>query len=769
MFLKLSPPVPADNPEQGKPSDHSVPLARPLSNTGVNISNQYKTKISRHLQDYGVRQFGQWIVNKNWDCVKQISRPSNQALALQKILELKLDEIFPTKSVKLSNKDKKWIDCELKKLDRAKKREWCKREKSDKYVKLKKEFDVKFNEAAEKYMEKNVRELKEADPGTAYTTLKRMGAQPGDELDDGTFSIQKHLEANLTNKESVEKIADHFSQISQEYPALNIQNLSEAVQEKLKNIRKTDLPYVSKYKVENMIKKAKKTKSGVPGDLPKIMTKEFGPELSVPLSTIYQNIVQTAEWPDSWKVEQGLPLKKTANPENEDQIRIISLTPFFSKVFEKFVMSWLLEYLQEHLDWGQYGGQKGNSVSHYLVDFINFVSYNQDIKNIHAVLAVAVDFSKAFNRQNHNILIELLSEPGVPGWLLRIVMGFLENRHMEVHFKGEKSEKKRLPGGGPQGTILGMFLFLILINAAGFKNNMRNTGKIITQPGINKRKPMDNIHMKFIDDMTVAESIHLKEQLIENPDPVHPLQYHERTGHILSLERSKVQSVLDDLHDYTEKHQMRLNQDKTKAILFNNAVKYDFLPNLRLENDSGVEVVEEMRLLGVQVRADLSWRSNTTTMCQSAYARLWMLRRLKPLGATVEELLDVYDKQIRCMVEFAAPVWTSGLTLAEENQIERVQKAAFAIMLDQEYNSYARALTKLNRTTLNLRRHELNLKFAKKALKSSVIGSVSKKPTDQNNKTRSVNTNVLVPVEARTKAFLKSRIAYLTRLINDDI
>lgn len=106
--------------------------------------------------------------------------------------------------------------------------------------------------------------------------------------------------------------------------------------------------------------------------------------------------------------------------------------------------------MQEHIDLGQYGVQKGNSVSHYLVDFINFVSYNQDIKDIHAVFSVAVDFSKAFNTQNHNILIELLSELGVPGWLLKIVMGFLENRHMEVYFKGEKSEKKKLPGGGPK-------------------------------------------------------------------------------------------------------------------------------------------------------------------------------------------------------------------------------------------------------------------------------------------------------------------------------
>ena len=188
-------------------------------------------------------------------------------------------------------------------------------------------------------------------------------------------------------------------------------------------------------------------------------------------------------------------------------------------------MTWLLEYLQPHIDWGQYGGQKGNSVSHYLIDFINFISYNQDVKNIHAVLAVAVDFAKAFNRQNHNILIELLSELGVPGWLLHIVMGFLKNRHMEVYFKGEKSEKKYLPGGGPQGTILGMFLFLILINAAGFREQIRNTGHIITQPGVNKRKPMKTIHMKFIDDMTVAESIYLKEKLVDNPNPMQPFQY----------------------------------------------------------------------------------------------------------------------------------------------------------------------------------------------------------------------------------------------------
>ena len=202
-----------------------------LSNL-LSLSNVYRDKITRPLPESGIKQFGQWIVNEKWESVQSEENPTNQAAALQKLLESKLYEIFPTKSVRLSNKDQKWMDFELKKLDRSKKREWCKRGKSEKYLKLKEDFDIKFEKAADKYLDKNVRELKESDPGKAYATLKRMGAQPGDDLDDGSFSLLEHLESNLTAKESVEKIAEHFSKISQEYPALNIDNLSLAVQRK---------------------------------------------------------------------------------------------------------------------------------------------------------------------------------------------------------------------------------------------------------------------------------------------------------------------------------------------------------------------------------------------------------------------------------------------------------------------------------------------------------------------------------------------------------
>ena len=168
----------------------------------------------------------------------------------------------------------------------------------------------------------------------------------------------------------------------------------------------------------------------MPGDLPKKLITEFSPELAEPMAKIFQNIIKKQEWPSIWKKEYGIPLQKVPNPANEDQLRVISLTPFFSKVFEKFVIEWLLFYIGDRIDWRQYGGQKGNSIAHYLIELINFILYNQDLKDNHAVLAVLIDFSKAFNRQDHNILITLLCDMGVPGWLLNIVASFLKDREL---------------------------------------------------------------------------------------------------------------------------------------------------------------------------------------------------------------------------------------------------------------------------------------------------------------------------------------------------
>ena len=452
---------------------------------------------------------------------------------------------------------------------------------------------------------------------------------------------------------------------------------------------------------------------------------------------------------------------------NEDQLRIISLTAYLSKVFEQQVVGWLKLFVGDQLDWGQYGGEKGSSISHYLIDFVNYISFNQDLRIPHAVLAVLIDYSKAFNRINHNLIITILSERGVPGWLLKIVIGFLTDREMLVRYKGKYSNRKSLPGGGPQGTRLGLFLFLILINAARIGHLQEHTGSHITK-SLNKRTPIQSIHLKYVDDMTGAVAINLKECLIPNPDlsPPRPLDFHDRTGHVLPAGSCKLQDEVEKLIVYCEQNEMRINEEKTKVVLFNNSKKYDFMPKLYIHENKFLEVVEQFKLLGIVFRSDLRWHANTQQMCEKGYARLWMLRRLKSLGASTSEMVDVYQKQIRCVLELAVAVWEPGLSVMEGRQLERVQKAAFSIILGEHYVDYENALETLESDLLSERRYKLCLNFAKKCLKHPKYKHwFCENDKVTTIKTRSEKTE-LKNVETRTKRYENSPLPYLTEILN---
>ena len=469
---EIVPAVPPDNPQVGVPSDHSTVVATPLTQDNVGRFRDFITRKYRPLPQSGITEFGRWICSEDWLGVTEQVNPTQQVEAFQNIVNTKLDTIFPQKTVKINpTLDKPFYTAELKKLDRQVKREYRRHFRSDKYWRLKDCYDRKYKKAAEEYLEKNVRSLKEDDPGRAYQSLKKLGAQPGDCSDEGSFTLLSHLEENFTTQESAEKIAEHFAKISQEFPPLGLNLLPDNVKAKITApVNPTEVPEISDYDLYRAIRKSKKPRSQVPGDLPRRLIKDFGPELAAPTAAILRNIVQTSQWPKQWRVEYGIPLQKKENPVNEDDLRIISLTSYLSKVSEQFIIKWLMKYVGNKIDWRQYGGTKGSSISHYLIDLVNFVLYNQDLKTPHAVIVALIDFSKAFNRINHNLIIRTLSEMGVPGWLLKVVMGFLKERELVLRYKGHCSSRKALPGGSPQGTRLGLFLFLILINAAGYTN-----------------------------------------------------------------------------------------------------------------------------------------------------------------------------------------------------------------------------------------------------------------------------------------------------------
>ena len=163
---------------------------------------------------------------------------------------------------------------------------------------------------------------------------------------------------------------------------------------------------------------------------------------------------------------------------------------------------------------------------------------------------------------------------------------------MAVRFKGATSSVKSLPGGGPQGTLLGLLVFIVLINDVGFKDQRNNLGELITCKK-NLRKA-NQIHLKFVDDLTLAESILLEENAHTVSDRIRPDNYHARTGHILNPESSKVYNEIKNIQNYAITNEMKINSKKTKFILFNRCKNIDFMPTMNL-NDEEIETLEQIK------------------------------------------------------------------------------------------------------------------------------------------------------------------------------
>ena len=152
-------------------------------------------------------------------------------------------------------------------------------------------------------------------------------------------------------------------------------SLDTRVLQSILNSKNEMKPHISEKLVATKIEKAKNTKAGTEGDLPIRLSKQFSQDIAIPAARIFNKIVQSGEWPARWKIENGIPLNKVKpqQAESESDLRIISLTPFLSKTFERIVFDWLVQFVGSKMDWSQYGGIKGSSSSHYIIDLITYI------------------------------------------------------------------------------------------------------------------------------------------------------------------------------------------------------------------------------------------------------------------------------------------------------------------------------------------------------------------------------------------------------------
>ena len=503
---------------------------------------------------------------------------------------------------------------------------------------------------------------------------------------------------------------------------------------------------------------------------PKKIVQEFCCELSTPVTTIYNSILRTFEYPRQWVREYQIPLLKCYPPSSEDDLRNIAKTAFFSKNFESFLSDWLMPIVGPYLDPCQYG-LKGASINHYMFKLLKFIHEYLDLKNPHAVVIALIDLSKAFNRVSHQMVIEDLHDMHVPPWLLLILISYLTQRTMVLSYNGATSSPRDLPGSSPQGAFLGIFFFVVKYNGASLRPNIprlmleqcKAKFKTCRKPGCMKHSK--EMHALYIDDLSEAEAIELKKQLVDDPvQRPFPLNYHERTQHVLPA-GSILQQNLNRVEEFTLTNQMKINERKSKVMIFNKSRNYDFPPEFAFSNGEVLECLESTKLLGIYLTSDLRWQENCNQIFMKAMAKMWLLRRLKKLNLDAELILDFYLKEIRPLAEHGVAIWNSGLTKGQVIDLEKIQKIALRIILGEDYISYDVACTLMNILPLEYRRTDLCTTFATKLFLSPRSGEFFT-PAEKIVNTRSDQQLLLAEKQCNTKRCYNAPHSYLARLVN---
>ena len=222
---------------------------------------------------------------------------------------------------------------------------------------------------------------------------------------------------------------------------------------------------------DDLINAIKSTKiNSAPGSdgVPPILLHKCAQSLVKPLKLIFKKSLENGDIPEIWKEAIITPIyKRKGDKSDPSQYRPISLTSQIIKLLERILRVYIIQYMEINNNFpdSQHGFRSGRStVSQLLQQYDRILEALEKNANIDIIM---LDYSKAFNKINHSILLHKLKNLGISGSIGQWIGQFLINRNQRVSIQGFKSGPSKVMSGVPQGTILGPLLFLIYIADIG--------------------------------------------------------------------------------------------------------------------------------------------------------------------------------------------------------------------------------------------------------------------------------------------------------------
>ena len=276
-------------------------------------------------------------------------------------------------------------------------------------------------------------------------------------LNGNSNSDMEELAKKTTNGDFAELaniLNDFFLSVSDHMPRLDKDDIVFTVHEEL-----PDEFIISVDDTVSALRKVKTNKSTGPDNIPAWVLKDH----AAPLASIFNCSLREGVLPNVWKSANIIPLPKTKPLMSvKTDIIPISITPIAAKVFESIIMKYVDDIVCDVIDSKQFGGIAGpTSTTDALVEMTHRWYEATDILNTY-VRVDMLDFSQAFDLINHHILLEKLTNSGLPRHIVRWIGAFLLDRSQKVMIGSNYSRSGSPNGGVPQGTLSGPKCFFIV-------------------------------------------------------------------------------------------------------------------------------------------------------------------------------------------------------------------------------------------------------------------------------------------------------------------
>ena len=184
-----------------------------------------------------------------------------------------------------------------------------------------------------------------------------------------------------------------------------------------------------------------------------------------PLLDLFNMSFKEGKLPDEWKAGLIYPL-----PIGDQDYRPITLTSCMCKMMERIVLNRLLYKLGDLMSPNLFGFIGGKSTMDCVIKCLSNPNIN---------CRVFVDLKSAFDKANHDVILEELVHKGIKGRLLKWIGDYLCGRRSIVYFQGFESHEMNFELGTPQGGVLSPMLFNILMNRIGRHNFPHGTQVLI--------------------------------------------------------------------------------------------------------------------------------------------------------------------------------------------------------------------------------------------------------------------------------------------------